>query len=768
MVVPFKFLVEIMLQLHRQMAHVGRNKLIKMVQEVVWHHSVSTVAADICASCVHCQSYKTPAALAKPPILKIHSEYPFHIIAADLLQLPKTSDGFVGCLVVVDHFSKWLVALPIRNKRAETISSLMEHRVLPCLPGKPGQILTDNGVEFTSQLFNAVLMKYDIHHMHTTPYHPQSNGAVERTNRTVIQMLRSLGENSASWSNNLAQAVLTYNHTWHSSIAMTPSQCLLSVGYDRANQPWVDRDISTQWREGHPRFAPFKLQELVMKRDQLVGHLTGNKLAQKYEGPFVVTKVHDNNVTYEITKGDITIRAHYSQLKPYVPLPPYLEDYQWTWTFPNDMSAGQQDVEKTSAVDQLYSRQEYDTFDSEESLDKPLLFEENLSVDSNCDFSGFSPRASVPGHTRPVLPDDTPRGFSSAGFPPRGIPSERVWVPSARSTSTPASPLCGIGGDAGQELVTEVLDVSPFWDSVVTSPGVIQCPIFTTVTTSMAQMGSSEFSTPPIATRCVVGESQLISIQMAPNLTLGTANTAVTIGSDCTHCGLEGEGEAADPQQLLSSAIEILQEHESSLATLEAELQASGAIDKTVSGSGITVPGVSAESLISLGEAPVEAAENATSIVSASAQDMFLRIENRRDSFEEFVQDSFLGFQNSPMPVSRMRLNKLREANRRCSFSPLKDQVAEARRILLAYREKSDQQRYERLAGYRSSLRSGTSLGLPGIMPALRIIGLIQNLQFLLLCGVNESILGHRVLFQRNVFKSTWGCWGFHPVHDFM
>lgn len=92
--------------------------------------------------------------MVKPPILKIQSEHPFQLVAADLLQLPRSAEGCVGCLVIVVHYSKWLVVVPIRNKRADTISSLFKHRVLPCLPGKPENILTDNGVEFTSQLFN--------------------------------------------------------------------------------------------------------------------------------------------------------------------------------------------------------------------------------------------------------------------------------------------------------------------------------------------------------------------------------------------------------------------------------------------------------------------------------------------------------------------------------------------------------------------------------------------------------------------------------------
>ena len=181
-----------------------------------------------------------------------------------------------------------------------------------------------------------MLDKYDIHHVYSTPYHPQSNGAVERTNRTVIQLLRGLVDSASSWTEKLSQMVLTYNHTWHSSINMSPSQCLLSVGYSGANKPWVDRDVSRQWQEGHPQFSPFRINDLVMKWERMVGHLASNKLSRRYEGPFRVVKVHENKVAYELEQGAVITRAHYTQLKPYIPSPKYLQKYNLEPAVPHE------------------------------------------------------------------------------------------------------------------------------------------------------------------------------------------------------------------------------------------------------------------------------------------------------------------------------------------------------------------------------------------------------------------------------------------------
>jgi transposase InsO family protein len=93
--------------------------------------------------------------------------------------------------MVVDQYFKWLVAVPLKDKRGETVAYALEHRVLPLFPEFPERILSDNGPEFRSTKFNEALNNSGIDHLCSTPYQPSFNGEVERVNRPVAEMLRT-------------------------------------------------------------------------------------------------------------------------------------------------------------------------------------------------------------------------------------------------------------------------------------------------------------------------------------------------------------------------------------------------------------------------------------------------------------------------------------------------------------------------------------------------------------------------------------------------
>ena len=327
-VVSVPFLVEVIARTHEKLNHVGRQKLINAIQGHFWHPAIYKVSGDICRSCKFCQLWKTSRQDLVPPTIQIQSKYPFQLSAVDLLQLQKTSRGNVALLVFVDHYSKWVSAIPIRDKRGITVSNALKSKILPYVPKIPEQILSDNGPEFVSSEFCKVLEDYNISHVFSSPYHAPGNGACERVNRTLIQMLKFANKDE-DWDLNINEVIINYNNTYHSKIQMSPSKFLLFKAHDTRERLPLHSEVIRTWKQGHPNFSSFKVGQLVLKKVNKIGNRVRYKLEPKFEGPFVVKTVFSNGLSYEILEERTgrLIKINHKYLKLWYPVPKYINKY---------------------------------------------------------------------------------------------------------------------------------------------------------------------------------------------------------------------------------------------------------------------------------------------------------------------------------------------------------------------------------------------------------------------------------------------------------
>lgn len=329
-VVPFDLLVEIIQKVHSQLGHIGRHKLIEIVLQNFWHPAVDKVARDICACCDYCQKYKISSQPIYPPTLKIQASHPFDLVAIDLLQLPKSLNRNVALVMVIDHYSKFLYAAPIPDKTAKTVSGVIINKILPFMIKTPNRILTDNGPEFRSDEFTAALDSLNIKHIHSTRYRAQGNGAIERSNRTITEILRGLVDDQpAVWDRKLARALVIYNNTYHTEIGQSPSEYLLSQSFNVNNNLPVDNSIIETWKEGHPKFDPYRIGDKVLVKVQKIGNSLKHKFSKKYEGPHKIVKVQSNGVSYEVLKEDqgVLLKVHHKQIKLWKEVPNYLKKF---------------------------------------------------------------------------------------------------------------------------------------------------------------------------------------------------------------------------------------------------------------------------------------------------------------------------------------------------------------------------------------------------------------------------------------------------------
>lgn len=392
-VVPFSLLVEVVYKTHMEVAHIGRHKLMDLVTQHFWHPSLDEVARDVCGSCNHCQLYKISSQHIAPPIIKIQSAHPFDLLAMDLIQFAKSTKGHIAALVTVDHFSKFMYAVPLRDKRSQTVCNALL-KILPTMVRLPSRILTDNGPEFRSNELEQLLQMYNIQHVKSTRYRAQGNGAVERCNRTITEFLKGIQDNEKDWDIKLPQAVIAYNNTFHTETKESPNNMLFSKAYSIPPEMLVGASVVDTWKEGHPQFAPFRRQQKVALKIQKIGNQLKYKLGKKFTGPYYVIKVQSNNVTYEIrdcnSEGNATIKAHHRQIKAWKDPPAYLQKYVDSFVKQDGnrdyCSESQNEVpEERVSVAMDCSFMSPDSDASDESSDSSNSESSSSGADSSCD-----------------------------------------------------------------------------------------------------------------------------------------------------------------------------------------------------------------------------------------------------------------------------------------------------------------------------------------------------------------------------------------------
>lgn len=189
--------------------HQGVSRTIKRIkQHHTWKRLKSNVKEYI-KSCFSCQINKSSNhRIQQPMVVSTTATRPFEKIFLDIVGPVDTSlKGNSYILTIQDDLSKYSAAVPLPNHTANTIArAFVEHFV--CLHGIPDSIVTDQGREFMSKIFTTCkLLKID--KINTTAYHPQSNGALERSHTTLAEYLRHYVEDKKqNWDEYVAYAML--------------------------------------------------------------------------------------------------------------------------------------------------------------------------------------------------------------------------------------------------------------------------------------------------------------------------------------------------------------------------------------------------------------------------------------------------------------------------------------------------------------------------------------------------------------------------------
>ncbi|GBN01692.1 Retrovirus-related Pol polyprotein from transposon 412 [Araneus ventricosus] len=153
---------------------------------------------------------------------------PFERMALDILgPFPVTAKGNRYILVLMDYFTKWTETIPIPDQEASIVAEELIRSWISGY-GMPMILHSDQGTNFNSALFTELCKLLGILKTRTTALHPESDGMVERFNRTILKYLSLfVSRNQTDWDRHLPLFLLAYRSAEHevTGNAVWPNAC---------------------------------------------------------------------------------------------------------------------------------------------------------------------------------------------------------------------------------------------------------------------------------------------------------------------------------------------------------------------------------------------------------------------------------------------------------------------------------------------------------------------------------------------------------------
>lgn len=332
--------------------HGGRKATLERLQTNYWWPTIMSDVKNYVDSCVVCQQRKRPTEKTHGLMESFFVEEVFECVAIDCVGPWKaTRRANTTVMVAIDMFSRFVEATASQSTTAIEFAKFFMTNI--CFRyGYPKQVLSDNAATFGAEVVKEVMKLSNVKHIKSTPLHSQGNAVVERVNQTLSNKLAMIVNSNDQyqiehWDDALPAAVFSINTTVHSSTKCTPfelmygrhplNQCeltrienitvhqlyskliklQLSINSSEAIMNNKNKQVASRMfydaRHKHREY-PANAYVWVFKKD-----VRGKKLANNYEGPFIVVKHCGNNV-YEL-KNQLTskkIKRHVSCLKAVV------------------------------------------------------------------------------------------------------------------------------------------------------------------------------------------------------------------------------------------------------------------------------------------------------------------------------------------------------------------------------------------------------------------------------------------------------------------
>nr|GEX84166.1 reverse transcriptase domain-containing protein [Tanacetum cinerariifolium] len=321
-----------------------RSVVAKAIRLGYYWPTIHKDARDMIRKCSDCQIHRPVIRHPQQPLTPITASWPFYKWGIEIAGPFSEGPGKVKFLIVtMNYFTKWVEAKAVATITGGQVKKFVWDNIV-CRFGIPGEIISDNGKQFADNPFKDWCDKLNITQRFASVKYPQSNGLVERANRSLREEIKArLGEGNKNWVEKLPHVFWAHRTMIKSSHGDTPFSLTygtkavipaeigmptyrtaavdvvnndkeLRLNLDLLEERWERAAICEarakskmmKYYNARVRGVAFKPGDFVCRSNDASHAVAGGKLGPKWEGPYEVTEALGSGA-YKLRSTDGTV-----------------------------------------------------------------------------------------------------------------------------------------------------------------------------------------------------------------------------------------------------------------------------------------------------------------------------------------------------------------------------------------------------------------------------------------------------------------------------